>query len=184
MCKLHVGVLDVQLANSGASTHSEHQRSHTLICLMLEMADGHTRPREQPALYGWLDKRVYPTFAGVNSFFEVFWRSPAGRGAGFPGWNYPLDKPFLISNLRNGLGVWQANLAARVSRRPPLSCLWEPFELPGIAWKIPRAPVGIAQEPAAVFVDADGWLPGYLSPFGCGEQGIEAKKPSREQAEE
>ena len=105
-------------------------------------------------------------------------------GIGFPCQGVPLDKPFFISNLRDGIGACGGYSAARVSRRPLRNRLWEPFELPGIAWKIPRAPVGIALEPAAVFVDADGWLPGNLSSSRGGEQSIEAKKPSREQAEE
>jgi hypothetical protein len=40
--------------------------------MMLEKADGHTWPRNATCPIWMAKKRVYPTLAEVNSFFEVF----------------------------------------------------------------------------------------------------------------
>jgi hypothetical protein len=40
--------------------------------MMLEMADGHTRPQSATCPLWMAVLRVYPTFAGVNSYFKGF----------------------------------------------------------------------------------------------------------------
>jgi hypothetical protein len=96
----------------------------------------------------------------------------------------PVDKQLFINSLRDAQRARGANFAARARRRAPRNRLWEPFESLGIAGEIPWAPIGIAQEPAAAFVDADGRLPGNASQFRGGKQGIQAKKTAQEKREE